>query len=332
MYRVELNVSLNEDGTGTADSRWSPINLGGNEFSYPITIEPNAVMTEGVLEFNDRPIASDGTFTLDFSRVIIPGPANSITGRPIDAELNLSGELREDGSFCGLLAGEVFSPIMWDLTGSSIGMLPYPMETEVFDKDDLLFNCVPCGEDAPMGNDIGGGGRGGEAGQAAEDTATMTAGTNDGGAGQGTEGIAATMTAGSNDGGAGQGTEGTAATMTAGTNDGGAGQGTEGTDEGAIGQGTEGTAATMTAGTDEGATGQGGGGGGGEAGQATEDTATMTAGTDEGTAGQATENTTATMTAAGIDDFGAGQTTEDNVEAMGGEANGRSGSQTTNGN
>ena len=144
LFRVELNVTLNDDGTGTANSIWRPIDLGGDEFSYPAEVGPDKVMDEGILEFFDRSVAANGTILLEFGRVIIPGPANTITGRPIDVELNLNGEMRGDGSICGVLAGDVYAPIMWDLTGSSLGLMPFPTETRSYTKEELLFRCQPC--------------------------------------------------------------------------------------------------------------------------------------------------------------------------------------------
>ena len=61
----------------------------------------------------------DGKFTIDAGVVMVTGMANPVTGGDIEATLIMAGSIISADFYCGDLTGQVMSPLMADLAGST---------------------------------------------------------------------------------------------------------------------------------------------------------------------------------------------------------------------
>ena len=77
----------------------------------------------------------DGKFTLDAGIVMVTGMANPITGSDIVASLIMSGNIMGEDLYCGSVTGDVMSPLMVSIEGSTfaavrltdVAVLPVPV-------------------------------------------------------------------------------------------------------------------------------------------------------------------------------------------------------------
>ena len=103
-----------EDGSGgTLNLELQPLSL-----MVGSTTEPREPVGEALI-FNDIPVDAGGGFMVDLGMVTVTGAANPITGSDIAANLVLMGGIQSADLFCGAVTGEVTSPIMQDLAGST---------------------------------------------------------------------------------------------------------------------------------------------------------------------------------------------------------------------
>lgn len=78
------------------------------------------------LVFADIPVDMAGAFTLDLGTVILAGATNPITGSDVTAELQLSGTVIDGNFFCGTVTGQVTSPLMTSIDGSTFAAARVP--------------------------------------------------------------------------------------------------------------------------------------------------------------------------------------------------------------
>lgn len=69
------------------------------------------------------PVAADGSFTIDFGNVVVPGEA-SPTFTPVPATLKLVGTIGKDGAVCGQVEGYI-PDFEADLKGSTFAAIPW---------------------------------------------------------------------------------------------------------------------------------------------------------------------------------------------------------------
>jgi len=108
-------VWLERGGAGTVnlELQWLSLDQGS-------TTEPRALVGD-VYSYAGIPVAADGSFSWDAGVLLIPGAANPITGSDITA--SIQAEVVPLGSpYCGRIAGEVMSPIVVSLEGSTHAM------------------------------------------------------------------------------------------------------------------------------------------------------------------------------------------------------------------
>lgn len=89
----------------------------------PLTLEQGKVTTPRMpigepLCFENLPVG-DGTFVIDAGVVKVTGMANPVTGGDIEATLTLNGTIISADFYCGDITGDVMSPLMAPLAGST---------------------------------------------------------------------------------------------------------------------------------------------------------------------------------------------------------------------
>lgn len=85
----------------------------------------------------------DGKFTLDAGVVMVTGAANPITGSDIVASLIMSGNIMGEDLYCGSVTGDVMSPLMVSIEGSTFAAVRL---TDVKVLPDPVV--ITCGGDA----------------------------------------------------------------------------------------------------------------------------------------------------------------------------------------
>lgn len=108
-----------EVGDDTVDLEFQFLSL--NQGS---TTEPRELVGD-VHSYPDIPLALDGSFVWETGELLVPGEANPITGSDLMVTMEL--EVLPDGMpYCGSVGGEVTSPIIISLQGSTHAMTTVP--------------------------------------------------------------------------------------------------------------------------------------------------------------------------------------------------------------
>lgn len=68
-------------------------------------------------------LESDGTFTFDFTNIVVPGEGNPISGGDISATLTITATVCGNDSFCGTANVEAFAPTAGTFNGTFGGIL-----------------------------------------------------------------------------------------------------------------------------------------------------------------------------------------------------------------
>lgn len=113
--RYEAATTPTEDEAGTLFLTLQPLVCDEKMGGLCNPAEPNRDLVGDPYEEFVVPVKGDGTFVADLQRRNIPGIANPITGRDIEAQIVLNGRIRSDSELCGTVTGEVFAPIELDL-------------------------------------------------------------------------------------------------------------------------------------------------------------------------------------------------------------------------
>lgn len=105
----------------------------------PLSLEQGKVTTPRMpvgdpLVYENIPVV-DGKFILDAGTVMVTGMANPITGSDIVASLIMNGNIMGEDLYCGGVTGDVMSPLMVSIEGSTfaavrltdVKMLPDPV-------------------------------------------------------------------------------------------------------------------------------------------------------------------------------------------------------------
>lgn len=84
-------------------------------------------------------LGEDGRFAIETPQVMVPGPANPITGSDIVASLVIQGQVFGRELWCGDVFGEVTQPLSIDLQGSTFAFEPIPADGTL--PDPVLWRC-----------------------------------------------------------------------------------------------------------------------------------------------------------------------------------------------
>ncbi len=125
-------VSIDMAGNVTMTSDLQPLALTQGKVTTPRTPvgEP--------LHYENLPIV-DGSFEIDAGVVMVTGMANPVTGGDITATLKMNGTIISADFYCGTIEGDVMSPLMAPLAGSTFAAvrIPGPMSLPL----DVTKNC-----------------------------------------------------------------------------------------------------------------------------------------------------------------------------------------------
>ena len=129
----------------------------------PLSLDQGSV-TEPRVEVGDLIVVPDievdasGAFSIESLGVLnVVGAANPITGGAIKADVSLAGNIIDENLFCGQAGGEVFEPLMLDLTASTFAVqrLEATDPASLPGEMDLAVRCPADG--GMMGEESGGG-------------------------------------------------------------------------------------------------------------------------------------------------------------------------------
>jgi hypothetical protein len=110
----------------------------------PLSLEQGKVLTPrqpvgDPLLFDNIPIV-DGKFTLDAGTVMVTGMANPITGSDIVASLIMNGNIMGEDLYCGSVTGDVMSPLMVSIEGSTFAAVRLTDKTML--PDPVVVDCA----------------------------------------------------------------------------------------------------------------------------------------------------------------------------------------------
>ncbi|MFY0534913.1 hypothetical protein [Nannocystis pusilla] len=109
---IATNELVGAPGQQTMRTALQPLRLDQGKVTTPRTPIGEPLVFAGI------PVV-DGIFKVDLGVVMISGAANPITGSEITAQLALVGEFVGPDFYCGTVAGELMSPVMANLDGST---------------------------------------------------------------------------------------------------------------------------------------------------------------------------------------------------------------------
>lgn len=98
--------------------------------------------------FMDIPVVGNA-FTIDAGTVMVTGAANPITGADIVASLVMAGEIQEVDFYCGSVTGDVMTPMLGSIAGSTFAAVRLTDKTVL--PTDVTINCdrMPTVTDPP---------------------------------------------------------------------------------------------------------------------------------------------------------------------------------------
>ena len=116
-FATTVEFNINDDGSVTGDFSFQPLSLDPLEVTTPREFvgEP--------LEFDDVPFDAAGNYEIDMGTVMVPGAANPVSGGEIVATLQVAGSIVHVDAFCGELTGDLSSPVIFDIDGSTFAAI-----------------------------------------------------------------------------------------------------------------------------------------------------------------------------------------------------------------
>ncbi|NUP11599.1 MAG: hypothetical protein HOW73_36600 [Polyangiaceae bacterium] len=145
IYLFALSASLNAKKAFAFDATVTTADDGSGGLTLDLSLQPlskdDQVTPVGdPIVAEDLAVAADGSFDWDFGQVTLIGAANPLTGNDVIATLQLHGSIcggDDLGFICGDVTGNVTSPIMLDLEGSTFTFQRYEG-----DKPAPVINCA----------------------------------------------------------------------------------------------------------------------------------------------------------------------------------------------
>ena len=142
-----------------------PVSLDIQPLSLDVmsTTEPREEVGESIAVDT---MATEGRFTVDFGVTMVTGEANPITGSDITADLALEANVRSEDYWCGIVTGDVQSPIQAPLDGSTFAATRLADRSERPEEfavkcDDIVLDDEGTGGGSEGGTEDSGGETGG---------------------------------------------------------------------------------------------------------------------------------------------------------------------------
>ncbi|GEM_PF-1005042 len=115
-FATSIDFTYSETGdSGTMDLCFQPLTLDQGSTTEPRVFVGDPLCYDGI------PVDSEGEFDFDMGLIQVAGAANPITGSDIEATIEMSGSIVHPDALCGTVSGELMSPLVFDLAGSSFG-------------------------------------------------------------------------------------------------------------------------------------------------------------------------------------------------------------------
>jgi hypothetical protein len=126
-------VTTDEMGNQTLTASLQPLSLDQGK-----VLTPRMPTGEPIDQMN-LPL-TDGMFVIDAGTLMVTGVANPVTGSDIVATLVMKGTVVDKDFYCGDIEGEVTSPLMADLAGSTFAAVR--LEDPMMLPTDVTINCA----------------------------------------------------------------------------------------------------------------------------------------------------------------------------------------------
>lgn len=135
-FLTESTLVISDDGlTGTLTLSMQPLSLNQGSATEPREPVGDPIVIE------DMEVDMEGAFVADLGMVNLVGATNPISGGDISADLQFEGAIQSEDLYCGNLTGDVFTPVMSFIGGSTFAAVrledPNDLPTEV------LSECPP---------------------------------------------------------------------------------------------------------------------------------------------------------------------------------------------
>jgi hypothetical protein len=112
-FLAQVTAELDMTFSGTMSVEFQPLSLDVGS-----TTEPREEVGDALTIDTE---VTNAAFSLPFGETMVTGLANPITGSDILADIALEGTIQGLDGFCGTASGEVLSPVMLPLEGSTFG-------------------------------------------------------------------------------------------------------------------------------------------------------------------------------------------------------------------
>ena len=117
-FATTVEFDGDPDGTGgVASFTFQPLSL-----DQGATLTPRMFIGDS-LTYSDVEIDADGNYTIDMGEVMVTGMANPVTGGDIVATIVVSGNVLDMDNLCGTFDGELTSPLVSPLDGSTFAAI-----------------------------------------------------------------------------------------------------------------------------------------------------------------------------------------------------------------
>lgn len=125
-------LTVDMSGASTITSELQPLSLTQGKVTVP------RMPIGDPLPYGPVPVV-DGKFVIDAGVVMVTGMANPVTGGDIVATLKLSATIISADFYCGTIEGDVMSPLMAPLAGSTFAAVR--LESPMVLPTDVTKNC-----------------------------------------------------------------------------------------------------------------------------------------------------------------------------------------------
>ncbi len=114
-FLAEVTTELAPTGDHPISIEFQPLSLDVGSTTEPREEVGDAIVIAASV--------ADAAFTLEFGETTVIGPANPITGSDLLIDITLEGTVQGKDAWCGVVSGDVLSPVQAPLEGSVFGAM-----------------------------------------------------------------------------------------------------------------------------------------------------------------------------------------------------------------